>query len=434
MVQRRGFYPFFPLIFVLFILKTAAPAAGEGPDPADSPAELARRLYDAVNRRDAAETAALLAGGAPPDTLPFTGQSAFHQTVIVQDPGLLRLFLDHGADTELRDPEERTALMYCRDLDTLQTLLDAGADPLARDRRGKTALHYSAGQGDWRAIPLLTAAGVPVDTADREGLTPLMDAVDYMPKAYNENILYLLEAGGADPLRRFPDGKTVLHRYLEGFGEGSWIDQAPSPAVVQKMLEAGLDPGLRDDGGGSALIIALRRRQEKYVDTRAVDLIIGAARPEDLAALNALANRRRREAFRETKLPLVIPSLVIPLTFAGLSIAMREGAYRDNPAANWMIPVNSFLTFGAGAAAASAFLLGGLVYAVHRGEPEGASLAITLGIAAGITGFVAGTAVSMIPAVRELFITGSSPGPGLYYLPAALIGAAGGIILLKVSL
>jgi ankyrin repeat protein len=429
-----------------------------------SAGELAGRLYDAAAAGNTAELNRALEAGAPVDTIPFMGWSAFHRAADMNSPEMLELFLNHGAapdaldehgetilmraagvsgnktallgliiaagaDPNRQNGEGQTALMYGWDPGSLEFLLDAGADPLIRDRQGKTVLHYSARRNDWSAAAFLIRRGIPVDAEDNGGLTPLMEAVDYSPRRHKEIILGLLEAG-ADPRRLFPGGKTVLQRYLEDFGEGSWFNREPSLEVVRKLLDAGVDPGQKDEAGNSALYLALGHENDRDIDSRVIDVIRAAARPEDLAALSPQLRRNRARIFNREKLPALIPALALPLGFSGLSIAMREGVYRDDPGANWMLPVNSFLALGPGAGAVSAAAAGGLIYIVNGGDSKARSTAIAAGAAAGVTGFIAGAVVSFIPAVREAFVE----YPGLYYLPSALAAAAGGVVFLRVLL
>ena len=84
-------------------------------------------------------------------------------------------------------------------------LLDVGLDPSRRDAEGETMLH-TAGRATPGFMPIVVAAGVPVDARDDAGRTPLREAAQ---DGSEEGVARLLEAG-ADVTLRDGDGMTAL--------------------------------------------------------------------------------------------------------------------------------------------------------------------------------------------------------------------------------
>ena len=90
----------------------------------------------------------------------------------------------------------------------VQALVDAGANLQEKDDDAMNALHWAALSGHPEAARLLMKAGLPLNTPDKFGYTPLMYAasVDF---GSPEMVTALLE-GGADPNVKTKDGSTAL--------------------------------------------------------------------------------------------------------------------------------------------------------------------------------------------------------------------------------
>lgn len=86
-----------------------------------------------------------------------------------------RMLLEHGANANVRDDEQRTPLMRAArnsDPDLVSALLAAGADAGLRDEGGRSALHHACTKANAVNVQALVAAGADPDAKDREGLTP----------------------------------------------------------------------------------------------------------------------------------------------------------------------------------------------------------------------------------------------------------------------
>lgn len=124
---------------------------------------------------------------------------------------VLEALIDLGADVNSRDDYGSSPLMSAvRQPDgyrLAQLLLHHGASVRARTESGFTALHAAAAskEADVRTIELLLAQGLDVNVGDRQGGTPIMNAVLFGSPHVIEA---LLDAGG-NP--RFPERYTSLY-------------------------------------------------------------------------------------------------------------------------------------------------------------------------------------------------------------------------------
>ncbi|GAA0420540.1 hypothetical protein Aca07nite_11630 [Actinoplanes capillaceus] len=75
-------------------------------------------------------------------------------------------------------------------------LLDAGLDPRLCDGGGRTLVHLLGAFGDPAVLPRLLAAGLDVDARDREGITPLFEA---LTRRWPVELITALVDAGADP-------------------------------------------------------------------------------------------------------------------------------------------------------------------------------------------------------------------------------------------
>jgi len=172
---------------------------------------------------------------------------------------------------------------YYGHTDIVRLLLDRGADPKAVDANvggnGETALHYAArSQSDTTEITgLLLSAGAPVNAQDRNGRTPLMDAID------DRKITMMLLESGANVNLRDDSGGTAL-MYVVGqhltdriklivdkgadvnaqdkrgytplmFASGA-IDSVDAPETVQAVIDNGARLNIQDRDGFTALMYA----------------------------------------------------------------------------------------------------------------------------------------------------------------------------------
>ena len=91
----------------------------------------------------------------------------------------LELLLLHGADVNIRDGNDDTALHWAafkNNYHCVRTLLQNGAQINAKDYNNDTPLSWAAMKGNLESIKVLLEYNAKVDTENYSGLTPLMRA------------------------------------------------------------------------------------------------------------------------------------------------------------------------------------------------------------------------------------------------------------------
>jgi ankyrin repeat protein len=141
----------------------------------------------------------------------------------------MKLLVDRGANPNVRDKRDGTALMRSvRDLDKVRLLVDRGAEVEARSIRGLTALIVAANlSGASDVVKLLLSHKADPRTPDAHGVTPLMYAADYG----DLETVKALVAAGADVNAGRPNGAGPL----------SWAANGPHDVLVW-LLEHKANP------------------------------------------------------------------------------------------------------------------------------------------------------------------------------------------------
>lgn len=124
------------------------------------------------------------------------------------DRKLTELLISYGAkfDVNASDGNWPPIVYICRgdrgeNPEEVQRLLDLGADVNIRNYKEKTALHYAAKAGFIKAMEVLVKNGADVNVADKKGETPLFDAIRSTIKNISKKkaTVYFLLEHGADP-------------------------------------------------------------------------------------------------------------------------------------------------------------------------------------------------------------------------------------------
>lgn len=131
--------------------------------------------------------------------------------------------------------------VFASDVEAAKPALDNGADVNAPIwEHDETALILAAQLGDEPMVCLLLEAGADIEARLR-GRTALWSAPVMSP------VFDLLLERGANLHARDYDGRTKLIEI---------ISSAPPMEAVQKLINCGIDPGMQDDGGETALSLA----------------------------------------------------------------------------------------------------------------------------------------------------------------------------------
>ncbi len=215
----------------------------------------------------------LLTNGADPRARDHEGNTPLHHAARSTDPGVVALLRDAAAELEARNDEgltplgvactagnwrlakfllERGASAHAADATPallaaargdeddaagVQLLLRHKAKVDARDAHQRTALHEAAFAGHQDILAALLAAGADVEPRDVAGRTPLLDAARGGRLAALEALL----AANADPGARDEAACDALGLAV--------LADVPSPPLVRRLLELGLDPTRADAGG-----------------------------------------------------------------------------------------------------------------------------------------------------------------------------------------
>jgi ankyrin repeat protein len=160
----------------------------------------------------------------------------------IQGPEVIRLLLDHGADVDRADRDGMTPLMEASEL----------------------------GMG---SVSLLLEHGAKVDARDRQGWTPLMYALNNR----GEGTVWLLLSKGADVNAHDVGGETPLmiairraaHDPIRLFGEDLVAKAAEEKtryvSLIRFLIEHGADVNVRARSGDTPLALARAARQEDVV-------------------------------------------------------------------------------------------------------------------------------------------------------------------------
>ena len=141
----------------------------------------------------------------------------------------------------------------------VRTLLEAGADPnSAGNHRRSRPLHYAAdgyvvgpawdAQQQVKTIRILLDAGADLHAMDKNGATALHRAVRTRCAAAVGSLL----KAGADPNQRNVSGSTAFHLAVQNTGRGgagAEIAIAAQRQIIEKFLEIGVSPSIKDGKG-----------------------------------------------------------------------------------------------------------------------------------------------------------------------------------------
>jgi ankyrin repeat protein len=152
--------------------------------------------------------AMLDAGGSaePPDGVRVRREPIVLATM-AGDVENVRLLLSHGAKASSEAAAEAVTFGHA---DVLRALVADGADVSGAESTGVNLLHWATITNRTDVIPVLLAAGVPLDDVDGFGFTPLMYAAT-LDQGETEALETLLKAG-ADRGIKNEEGRTPLQQ------------------------------------------------------------------------------------------------------------------------------------------------------------------------------------------------------------------------------
>jgi ankyrin repeat protein len=133
-----------------------------------------------MNRFEVVEI--LLAHGALLDPV-SKGNAALHRAAGAGATRIAKLLIAQGVDENTRDESGSTPIQEAAargETAMVEMLIDKGADAKsANPLNGLTPLHVAAVKGHTEVAQVLLTAGAKIDAADKDGATPLEDALHY---------------------------------------------------------------------------------------------------------------------------------------------------------------------------------------------------------------------------------------------------------------
>ena len=228
-----------------------------------------------------------LDGGMKPNARTAKGTTAL--MLAARDPAKVKLLIERGADVNARAASGFTALMVAArhrgNAESLRLLLDAGAEVNAGQDvtvvNDATVLFHAATTGDTKMTALLLDRGAKIDRPTRVlGMMSMTPLVDASLRGDLAMVKHLLDRG-ADPTREDEQGMVPLDvavltnhadvvrlllsrgarvNHVDKLGMTPLLYAASidfgDTAVVEKLLAAGADIGVKNETGRTALDLA----------------------------------------------------------------------------------------------------------------------------------------------------------------------------------
>jgi uncharacterized protein len=144
--------------------------------------DVAREVFDAARRGEAATLAAVIGKGVPPNLRNEKGDSLLMLVSYHGHADAVRALIEHGADPDLRNDNGQSPIAgaaFKGFKEVVEALLAGGADVEGASPDGRTALMIAAMFNRTEIVDLLLAHGANPQARDASGVTPL-DAANRM--------------------------------------------------------------------------------------------------------------------------------------------------------------------------------------------------------------------------------------------------------------
>ncbi|MGY1408236.1 ankyrin repeat domain-containing protein [Luteimonas sp. A611] len=285
-----------------------------GADPRNADRDGNTPLHHAARSSDPGVAALLRDAGCALDVANHEGMTPLGVACAAGNWRLARFLLERGASPAIEDGTPALVAAAGGDEDdpaAVQLLLRHKARVDARDRDARTALHVAAFQGHAGIVAALLDAGADVHARDAAGATPLLEAA----RGGAASVFEALLGAKADPMAVDAQDRNALLL--------ACLADAPSSALVGRLLELGLDPQATARDGRRATEVAAEAGRWRLVAMLDPDYALpasvrpdaGEAPPEQRSPLLLL--REGLDAGRHDDLERVA-ALVPPAELGGL--------------------------------------------------------------------------------------------------------------------
>jgi ankyrin repeat protein len=162
-------------------------------------------LYDCISNDDIAGATNLLQQGHNPNQLDDYGQTPLFRIVYNKSPrqrGLLKLFIDFGANVNFQKPDDGATPLHHSRGDIADILIKSGADTTIKTKSGSTPLHNAL---DIATARILVDNGLSINAKDNYSSTPLHSFV-----YFDIELVQFAISNGADIAARDINGFTPL--------------------------------------------------------------------------------------------------------------------------------------------------------------------------------------------------------------------------------
>ena len=184
----------------------------------------------------------------------------------------LRTLLQAGADVNIVDNNQNTALIYARkwgNHDCVKIMLTAETDVNKLNKKGETTVICAAKENHEACMELLLQSGADVNIQDNRGCTALI----YAAELSSNNCFNVLLSAGADVSIRNEEGADTLHFALKSHDDTSaimcinagvevnkevlmWASTKAYFEYLNKCIDAGEDVNYEDSYRNAPLIAA----------------------------------------------------------------------------------------------------------------------------------------------------------------------------------
>jgi ankyrin repeat protein len=154
--------------------------------------------------------------GADPNTLDDIHRTPLHYAAIGNSVDCLKILLQAGACTEMRDIHGATPIFFTVQYDaaaeSLKVLLDGGANSNIKNKEGWTPLHLALLRRTTKCFDILMQhPHIDLNACNADGSTPLHIAAHRTSKRHMKKLL----DAGANPFAKNTTGNTFLDLLLK---------------------------------------------------------------------------------------------------------------------------------------------------------------------------------------------------------------------------